>query len=78
MICLLKLNNPYLRGEGCMSKKKRRPMLIGITGVNRFRKKVHTVSKEICRKFDKDLHSYDEETRFILQGSSHLSIEEKS
>lgn len=53
---------------------KRRPMLIGITGGTGSGKS--TVSKEICRKFDKDLIVMIEQDSYY-KDQSHLSIEER-
>lgn len=53
---------------------KRRPMLIGITGGTGSGKS--TVSKEICRKFDKDLIVMIEQDSYY-RDQSHLSIEER-
>lgn len=52
----------------------KRPMLIGITGGTGSGKS--TVSKEICRRFDKDLIAMIEEDSYY-KDQSHLSIEER-
>ncbi|MDU1442446.1 uridine kinase [Clostridium cochlearium] len=57
-----------------MVMSKRRPMLIGITGGTGSGKS--TVSKEICRKFDKDLIVMIEQDSYY-RDQSHLSIEER-
>ena len=52
----------------------KRPILIGITGGTGSGKS--TVSKEICRKFDKDLMVMIEQDSYY-KDQSHLSIEER-